>query len=110
MNSPENFYRKKVALPGREQELSGRLHSLLSSHSQTDELQVAIDLADGRLVAPGNNAIGEAINSSREKQQALSIGIEKQEHNIQGIPHATACSNRRLINHKGLLPLFQRKI
>ena len=70
---------------GREQELSGRLHSLLSSHSQTDELQVAIDLADGRLVAPGNNAIGEAINSSREKQQALSIGIEKQEHNIQAL-------------------------
>jgi hypothetical protein len=67
---------------GREQDLVGRLNSLLSSNSQADELQIAIDLANGHSVAPGNNAITEAISSSREKQQALSIGIEKQQHNI----------------------------
>lgn len=90
---------------GREQDLVGRFNALNTSDSQTDELQVAIDLADGCLVAPGGNAITEEIQASREKQSALAAGIEKQQRNILGLTSQLSCDhcNSRRAEHVAII-------
>lgn len=65
---------------------------------QLDDVERALDMADGRPAPAGNEALGQAIRESQGKQSVLRSGIERQEQrlaDLAGNLSAAYCQERR---------------
>lgn len=65
---------------------------------QLDEVERALDTADGRPAPVGNAALSEAIRASQTKQYVLQAGIERQQQrlaDLAGQLSADYCQSRR---------------
>jgi hypothetical protein len=65
---------------------------------QFDDVERALDMANGRPAPAGNAALGQAIHESQGKQAVLQAGIERQEQrlaDLAGNLSAAYCQERR---------------